>query len=382
MAPRTTVDANGVIEYTEIPRTGVSSLGEYTPEIVRSDAQFRKHPTPGPLQYHINSFQLSDLKHELYHSNPTKPRSLPGKADQIHSARRGQQTSSEYVEEPGVSSVSSSSEASRLVVLRGSTARDLSTLYKHAREGLGSIRSLTFCGKTALVTRYGGAGSIGAAAILQGSIDGGSCSDGLPRAISSPEVSQCYPSMYASRGEAGISNGVGVVQPGQRARCRGALSTISIVTAASNGISTMYCLSPQYPRNGDEIDGIDPKSESAHHLMLTNVLRPLGSIKKAKVVQRIQHSRPSQVILPLSLNDGTSGSDGLANKHKIVTASLNQRVPEVQVITNVQLAPERFPPIWRIVALTATSIGQDRSLCPRTGDQGILTTLPNTHHDS
>lgn len=49
MAPRTTVDANGVIEYTEIPRTGVSSLEEYTPEMVRSDAQFRKHPTPGPL---------------------------------------------------------------------------------------------------------------------------------------------------------------------------------------------------------------------------------------------------------------------------------------------------------------------------------------------
>lgn len=74
--------------------------------------------------------------------------------------------------------------------------------------------------------------------------------------------------------------------------------------------------------NGNEIDGIDPKSESAHHLMLTNVLRLLGSIKKAKVVQRIQRSRPSQVILPLSLNHGTFGSDGLYWEPKMALETL------------------------------------------------------------
>lgn len=84
----------------------------------------------------------------------------------------------------------------------------------------------------------------------------------------------------------------------------------------------MYCLSPQYPRNGDEIDGIDPKSELAHRLMLTNVLRLLGSIKKAKVVQWIQRSRPSQVILPLSLNHGTFGSDGLYWEPKMALETL------------------------------------------------------------
>lgn len=111
--------------------------------------------------------------------------------------------------------------------------------------------------------------------------------------------------------------------------------------------------------NGNEIDGIDPKSESAHHLMLTNVLRLLGSIKKAKAVQRIQHSRPSQVISPLSLNHSMFGSDGLANKHKIVTALVESEGAGVQVIPSAKLALERFPPIWRIVALNAANTHHD-----------------------
>lgn len=119
--------------------------------------------------------------------------------------------------------------------------------------------------------------------------------------------------------------------------------------------------------NGNEIDGIDPKSELAHHLMLTNVLRLLGSIKKAKAVQRIQRSRPSQVILPLSLNHSMFGSDGLANKHKIVTALVESEGAGAQVITSAKLAPERFPPIWRIVALTATASDKTGRSVPAPG---------------
>lgn len=147
------------------------------------------------------NFQISSMSsssptqrgHDRFPEKPTE--STPPEEDSRHPHNTSRS--------PAFLPVSSSSEASRLVVLRGSTARDLSTLYKHACEGLGSIRSLTFYGKAALCYRYGGAGSIGAAAILQGSIDGGSCGDGLPRAIFAPEVSQCYQSLYASRGARG-----------------------------------------------------------------------------------------------------------------------------------------------------------------------------------
>lgn len=64
------------------------------------------------------------------------------------------------------------------------------------------------------------------------------------------------------------------------------------------------------PENGFEIDGIDSRSELAHRLMLTNVLRLIGAVKTQKAAQGII-TRPAQVILPLSPNHGTFGSDGL-----------------------------------------------------------------------
>lgn len=64
------------------------------------------------------------------------------------------------------------------------------------------------------------------------------------------------------------------------------------------------------PENGREIDSIDSKSELAHRIMLTNLLRLLGCIKTQKQ-ERGFETRPAQVILPLSPNHGTFGNDGL-----------------------------------------------------------------------
>lgn len=57
---------------------------------------------------------------------------------------------------------------------------------------------------------------------------------------------------------------------------------------------------------GREVDGIDDRSELAHRLMLTNVVRLMGAIK-AKKHARGYNTRPSMVVLPLSPNHGMSG---------------------------------------------------------------------------
>ncbi|KAJ3255887.1 3-oxoacyl-[acyl-carrier-protein] synthase [Boothiomyces macroporosus] len=68
--------------------------------------------------------------------------------------------------------------------------------------------------------------------------------------------------------------------------------------------------------NGREIDTLDDKSELAHRLMLTNLIRMVGLVKTKKSQLGI-HTRPTQVILPLSPNHGTFGGDGLYAESKI-----------------------------------------------------------------
>ncbi|KAI7907575.1 fatty acid synthase [Cokeromyces recurvatus] len=78
------------------------------------------------------------------------------------------------------------------------------------------------------------------------------------------------------------------------------------------------------PENGRELDSIDSKSELAHRIMLTNLLRILGNVKTHK--QKIgSDTRPAQVILPLSPNHGTFGGDGLYGESKISLETLFNR---------------------------------------------------------
>ncbi|KAJ3886618.1 hypothetical protein GG344DRAFT_81530 [Lentinula edodes] len=78
------------------------------------------------------------------------------------------------------------------------------------------------------------------------------------------------------------------------------------------------------PKNGREIDGIDDKSELAHRIMLTNLLRILGAVKNKKASRHFV-TCPTQVILPLSPNHGLFGNDGLYSESKISLETLFQR---------------------------------------------------------
>lgn len=76
---------------------------------------------------------------------------------------------------------------------------------------------------------------------------------------------------------------------------------------------------------GIEVDGIDGKSELAHRLMLTNVLRLVGHIIRNKRSHKID-CRLTQVILPFSPNHGVFGGDGLYSASKLGLESMMERV--------------------------------------------------------
>lgn len=76
--------------------------------------------------------------------------------------------------------------------------------------------------------------------------------------------------------------------------------------------------------NGRQIDAIDGRSELAHRIMLTNLLRLLGAIKSQKQARRFD-TRPTQVILPLSPNHGLFGGDGLYSESKLALETMFNR---------------------------------------------------------
>ncbi|KID92411.1 fatty acid synthase subunit alpha reductase, partial [Metarhizium majus ARSEF 297] len=68
--------------------------------------------------------------------------------------------------------------------------------------------------------------------------------------------------------------------------------------------------------NGRGLEGLDSRSELAHRLMLTNLLRLLGAVAASKRRRNVR-TRPATVILPLSPNHGLMGNDGLYSESKL-----------------------------------------------------------------
>ncbi|ORX65028.1 hypothetical protein BCR32DRAFT_212224 [Anaeromyces robustus] len=75
--------------------------------------------------------------------------------------------------------------------------------------------------------------------------------------------------------------------------------------------------------NGRDISDLDGKSELAHRIMMTNVIRILGAIRNQKM--KVRSLVSCQVVLPLSPNHGTFGGDGLYGESKIGLENLLNR---------------------------------------------------------
>ncbi|KAF2086578.1 hypothetical protein K490DRAFT_43995 [Saccharata proteae CBS 121410] len=190
-------------------------------------------------------------------------------------------------------------------------------------EGLeeAAKNGVTFQGKNALMTGAG-AGSIGAE-VLQGLIAGGA-KVVVTTSRFSREVNEYYQSMYSRYGARGSQL---IVVPFNQGSKQDVDALVDYIYDTKKGLG--WDLDYVIPfaaisEQGREIDGIDSKSELAHRIMLTNVLRLLGAVKSHKAANGFE-TRPAQVILPLSPNHGTFGNDGLYAESKIALETLFSR---------------------------------------------------------
>lgn len=193
----------------------------------------------------------------------------------------------------------------------------LSSMYLDGLES-GAVNGLSFKDKHVLVTGAG-AGSIGAE-ILQGLISGGA-KVVVTTSRFSKKVTEFYQTMYSRYGASGSSL---IVVPFNQGSKQDVDALIDYIYNQKDGLGwDLDAIIPfaAIPENGNGIDAIDSKSELAHRIMLTNLLRLLGAVKAKKTTD----TRPAQVILPLSPNHGTFGFDGLYSESKISLETLFNR---------------------------------------------------------
>lgn len=186
---------------------------------------------------------------------------------------------------------------------------------------VGTDSGLTFAGKTVLVT---GAGpqSIGAD-IVQGLLSGGAnVIVTTSRAVSS--ASTFYNSVYKDSGARGSKLTLLPFNQGSKKDCESLIEYI--YGSKSECAADLDFIVPfaAIPESGRELDALDSKSELAHRMMLTNLLRLLGYVKQQKE-KRGFDTWPTNVILPLSPNHGTFGGDGLYAESKLALETLLSR---------------------------------------------------------
>lgn len=194
-----------------------------------------------------------------------------------------------------------------------------SALYLDGLES-AAVNGLTFKDKYVLLTGAG-AGSIGAE-ILQGLISGGAKVI-VTTSRFSKKVTEYYQAMYSRYGSTGSTLVVVPFNQGSKQDVE-ALVDYIYDDAKKGGLGwDLDTIIPfaAIPENGNGLDNIDSKSELAHRIMLTNLLRMLGAVKSRKN----SDTRPAQCILPLSPNHGTFGFDGLYSESKISLETLFNR---------------------------------------------------------
>ncbi|RFU28583.1 hypothetical protein B7463_g7751, partial [Scytalidium lignicola] len=177
---------------------------------------------------------------------------------------------------------------------------------------------ISFRGKCVLLTGAG-RGSIGTE-ILQGLISGGAKVVVATSSFSS-SVARYFQMIYARYGARGTQL---VVVPFNQGSQQDVASLVSYIYDSVNGLGWDLDLIIPFAairETGKQMDEIDSISELAQRTMLVNVLRLLGAIKQQK--QRTGSlNRPVQIILPLSPNHGIFGNDGLYAESKLALETL------------------------------------------------------------
>lgn len=185
----------------------------------------------------------------------------------------------------------------------------------------GTTTGFTFAGKTVLVTGVGRR-SIGAE-VVKGLLSGGATV--IVTTSRTPSATAgFYNSIYRKFGARGSELVVLPFNQGSKSDCEALIKHIYSKRPTYGGDLDFIVPFAAISESGRQIDSLDGKAELAHRAMLVNLLRLLGYIKQQKQAQGFD-TRPTSVILPLSPNHGTFGSDGLYAESKIGLETLFNR---------------------------------------------------------
>ncbi len=330
-APRTEVTPKGDIVYTEVVRENVRKLEAYVEEMASGDTvsgavniqkvqdDVLKLWTIVKSQPEISQEQKNRIK-ALYEG---VVRSLRKGPDPRPSRVRSRRSSSQFVrpEVSGIATVSAEKipllHLKRKVGTAWEYSSNLTSVYLDILHEIATAGT-TFKDKNALLTGVG-KGSIGVE-IVKGLLAGGAHVVITTSRYNRATV-EYYQSIFHSCGSRGSALTVVPFNQGSKQDVEALVEYIYTTLGLDLDFIVPFA---GIPENGREIDSLDDKSELAHRIMLTNLLRIMGAVKTKKANRRFV-TRPTQVILPLSPNHGLFGNDGLYSESKISLETLFQR---------------------------------------------------------
>ena len=324
MSPCTTISNNGIISYKEVPRVGVGSYVEYAKEMARGidlvqlqqNAKVRKGLSKLQKLGSKNRINRKELDTILAELNLAGPHFGPAEVESEVDPDEAMMPKRDMRRKPA-------SDPAPLLNLKVRSLEDPmhyeynKNMTKAYLEALHSTTNsgITFKDKVALCTGCG-RGSIGIE-IIKILLSGG-CKVICTTSSYSKPTCDFYRNVYEMNGAKGSSLNVVPFNGGSNTDIQAVVKFI-YDDVKSGGLGTdLDFIIPfaAISEQGMEVDGIGSRSELAHRIMLTNVLRLLGAVKIQKVGIK-QISRPTQVVLPMSPNHGIFGGDGLYAESKI-----------------------------------------------------------------
>lgn len=335
-APHTEVSALGDIVYSEVVREGVRKLEAYVEEMATGG------PPPTTMnvdkvqddilklwnfvksQPEISSEQKNRVK-ALYDGVVRTLRKNPGEQPARRSpVPRSRRSSSQFLR-PQMSAMPTSLSDDKIPLLHlkrkaGPTWEYSSNLTSVYLDVLNEIATsgTTFKDKNALLTGVG-KGSIGCE-IVKGLLSGGAHVV-ITTSRYNRQTVEYYQGIFQTHGSRGAAL---TVVPFNQGSKQDVENLVDYIYTTLNLDLDFILPFAAIPENGREIDGLDDKSELAHRIMLTNLLRLLGCVKQKKASRNFV-TRPTQVVLPLSPNHGLFGNDGLYSESKIALETLFAR---------------------------------------------------------
>ncbi|KAJ5692047.1 Fatty acid synthase subunit alpha [Penicillium macrosclerotiorum] len=330
--PQTSIDARGNIGFKESPRASARKLEHYVKQMAEG-GPISEYSNRNKVQNDLkNVYKLIRKQHRLSKASQLQFDALYKDVLHALSMNESQIIPQENGKKSGRNGLKRSTsrpgkvETIPFLHLKKKTEhgwdynKKLTGIYLNVLES-AARSGLTFQGKNVLMTGAG-AGSIGAE-VLQGLISGGAKVI-VTTSRFSREVTEYYQAMYARYGARGSQL---VVVPFNQGSKQDVEALVDYIYDTKKGLGWDLDFVVPFaaiPENGREIDSIDSKSELAHRIMLTNLLRLLGCIKTQKQTNGFE-TRPAQVILPLSPNHGTFGNDGLYSESKLGLETLFNR---------------------------------------------------------